>query len=88
MTEPSETRAGISRRTVLRGAAWPARPRPAASVGRHRRRAPGPGRHGTEGSFRADLVLNNGRIHTMDGRGRVVSVVAISEGGSSTPATA
>ena len=67
MTEPSETRAGISRRTVLRGAA-------VAGA------APGPGRHGTEGSFRADLILHNGRIHTMDGRNRVVGVVAIGEG--------
>ncbi len=81
MTEPSETRAGISRRTVLRGAAVAG----AAAAGSvlsagTAGAAPGPGRHGTEGSFRADLILHNGRIHAMDGRNRVVSVVAISEG--------
>jgi hypothetical protein len=69
MTEPSETRAGISRRTVLRGAAV-AGAAAAGSVlsGGSAAAAPGPGGHGTEGSFRADLILHNGRIHTMDGR--------------------
>jgi predicted amidohydrolase YtcJ len=81
MTEPSETRAGISRRTVLRGAAVAGAAAagsvlPAGTAGA----APGPGGHGTEGSFRADLILHNGRIHTMDDRNRVVSVVAVSEG--------
>ena len=81
MTEPSETRAGISRRTVLRGAAV-AGAAAAGGVlsGGSASAAPGPGGHGTEGSFRADLILHNGRIHTMDGRNRVVSVVAISDG--------
>jgi hypothetical protein len=81
MTEPSETRAGISRRTVLRGAAV-AGAAAAGGVlsGGSASAAPGPGGHGTEGSFRADLILHNGRIHTMDDRNRVVSVVAISEG--------
>ena len=81
MTEPSDTRAGISRRTVLRGAAV-AGAAAAGGVlsGGSASAAPGPGGHGTEGSFRADLILHNGRIHTMDDRNRVVSVVAISEG--------
>jgi predicted amidohydrolase YtcJ len=33
-----------------------------------------------EGTLRADLVLYNGRIHTMDARNRVASVVAIQDG--------
>ncbi|HYQ67562.1 amidohydrolase [Actinophytocola sp.] len=33
-----------------------------------------------EGTLRADLVLYNGRIHTMDSRNRVASVVAIQDG--------
>ncbi len=76
MTEPSETRAGISRRTVLRGAAV-AGAAAAGGVlsGGSASAATGPGGgHGTEGSFRADLILHNGQIHTMDGRDRVVSV--------------
>ena len=71
----------ISRRTVLRGAAVAG----AAAAGGvlsagSAEESPGPGGHGTEGSFRADLILHNGRIHTMDDRDRVVGVVAISEG--------
>jgi len=81
MSEPDETRPGISRRTVLRGAAVAG----AAAAGGvlsagSAEASPGRGGHGTEGSFRADLILHNGRIHTMDDRDRVVSVVAISEG--------
>ena len=65
MSEPNETRPGISRRTVLRGAAVAG----AAAAGGvlsagSAEASPGRGGHGTEGSFRADLILHNGRIHT------------------------
>ncbi|KAJ6519204.1 amidohydrolase family-domain-containing protein [Mycena sanguinolenta] len=33
-----------------------------------------------EGSLRGDLILHNGRIHTMDATNRVVSVVAVRDG--------
>jgi len=81
MTEPDETRSGITRRTVLRGAAVAgAAAAGSALPGGTASADPGSGRHGRDGSFRADLVLHNGRIHTMDDRNRVVSVVAISDG--------
>jgi predicted amidohydrolase YtcJ len=80
MSEPTETPSGISRRTVLRTAAT-AGAVAAGTVAIGGQASAGTGdRHGTDGSFKADLVLHNGKIHTMDDRNRVASVVAISDG--------
>ncbi|WP_422770015.1 amidohydrolase [Plantactinospora sp. WMMC1484] len=72
----NEERRGVSRRSVLRGGAVAGT---AAAVGA----ATGPAgvaAHYRDGAIRADLVLHNGRIHTMDRRHRVASVVAIRDG--------
>jgi predicted amidohydrolase YtcJ len=78
MSEPSESRPGISRRSVLRGGVVAG----AAAAGGMLTggQADASAGHGRDGSFRADLVLHNGRIHTMDDRNRVASVVAIDNG--------
>ncbi|HEV7653834.1 MAG TPA: amidohydrolase family protein [Mycobacteriales bacterium] len=80
MSEPSESRPGISRRAVLRGGAVAGAVAAGSALTGGRAVAGEPDRHGTDGSFRADLVLHNGRIHTMDDRNRTASVVAISDG--------
>jgi predicted amidohydrolase YtcJ len=80
MSESSESRPGISRRAVLRGGAVAGAVAAGSALTGGRAVAGEPDRHGTDGSFRADLVLHNGRIHTMDDRNRIASVVAISDG--------
>ncbi|MGI5152174.1 amidohydrolase [Plantactinospora sp. CA-294935] len=74
----NEERRGMSRRSVLRGGAAAGT---ATAVGAGMAAGPagatGPDRDQT---IRADLVLHNGRIHTMDRRNRVVGVLAIRNG--------
>ncbi|MGW0828240.1 amidohydrolase [Streptomyces sp. NPDC002845] len=68
---------GLSRRGMLRGGAVAG----ATTLGTLGGIAPVfAGEQYREGALRADLVLRNGRIHTMDRRDRVVSVVAIQNG--------
>lgn len=65
-----------SRRTVLRGGAVAA-----AAFGAVTGGTPASAHEQyQDGALRADLVLHNGRIHTMDSRDRVVSVVAVRDG--------
>jgi hypothetical protein len=75
-------RQGTSRRNILRtGATAGAAAAVGAFVGADPAAASsGSGGHGKDGSFTADLVLHNGRIHTMDSHNRTASVVAISDG--------
>ena len=87
MSEPSESRPGISRRAVLRGGAVAGAVAAGSALTGGRAVAGEPDRHGTDGSFRADLVLHNGRIHTMDDRNRTASVVATSRPTSVCPAS-
>ena len=69
---------GVSRRNVLRNSAVVGAAATAAAVTGG---APAfAHEHYKEGSLRADLVLHNGRIHTMDARNRVAGVVAIQDG--------
>jgi predicted amidohydrolase YtcJ len=69
----NKTDNGLSRRNVLRGGAVAG----AAALGAV---ATGTPAVANEGGLRADLVLYNGRIHTMDARNRVASVVAVQDG--------
>lgn len=79
MSEETTSDGGIlSRRTLLRGGAAAgaavtlagmASGTPASAQENYR-----------EGALRADLVLYNGRFHTMDSRGRTASVVAVRDG--------
>jgi predicted amidohydrolase YtcJ len=77
-TSTNDDRHGLSRRNVLRGGAVAGATAAIAAVtggspaSAHR--------DYKEGTLRADLVLYNGRIHTMDARNRVASVVAIQDG--------
>jgi predicted amidohydrolase YtcJ len=74
----SENSSGLSRRNVLRGGAVAGAAAAAAAVTGG---APALAHDDyKEGSLRADLVLHNGRIHTMDRHNRVASVVAIADG--------
>ena len=66
---------GLSRRDVLRGGAVAA-----AAIAVAGGATPAVAEQYQDGSLRADLVLYNGRIHTMDARDRVASVVAIRDG--------
>ncbi|HLH83684.1 MAG TPA: amidohydrolase family protein [Trebonia sp.] len=79
-------RAGMSRRAVLRtGAVTGAAAGSMAVTGTAAAAAPGPAAGGSGGGDRrtspaGDLILYNGRIHTMDGSGTVASVIAIRDG--------
>lgn len=66
---------GLSRRNMLRGGAVAGAAAAFAAVTR-----PTSAFADQTGNLRADLVLHNGRIHTMDARDRIVSVVAIQGG--------
>lgn len=69
---------GLSRRNVLRGGAVAGA---AAAFGAVTGSTPAVANEDyKEGTLRADLVLYNGRIHTMDSRNRVASAVAIQDG--------
>jgi predicted amidohydrolase YtcJ len=72
---------GLSRRNVLRGGAVAGAAAAITAVtGGTPASAHEPHEHYKEGTLRADLVLYNGRIHTMDSRNRVASVLAIQDG--------
>lgn len=73
----NEEQRGLSRRSILRGGAVAGA---AAAVGTARGGPAFAGEHYREGALRADLVLHNGHIHTMDRRDRVASVLAIQDG--------
>src|SRR5262245_60041896 len=73
-TPNNEGDSGLSRRDVLRGGAVAGA---AAAVGAMTGGVPAIAQ---DGALRADLVLYNGRVHTMDSRDRVVSVVAVQDG--------
>jgi len=75
MSEQAKS-SGPSRRAVLRGGAVAG----AAAFAAVRGGTPAVAEQYREGTLRADLVLYNGRIHTMDSRDRVASVVAIQDG--------
>ena len=66
---------GLSRRAVLQGGAVAGAAAAAAAV-----TGSSPAHAYREGALRADLVLHNGRIHTMDRRHRIASTVAIQDG--------
>jgi predicted amidohydrolase YtcJ len=69
---------GLSRRNVLRGGAVAGA---AAALAAVTGGTPAVAHEDyKEGTLRADLVLYNGRIHTMDSRDRVASAVAIQDG--------
>lgn len=77
-TTNDDDRPGLSRRNVLRGGAIAGAAAAAAAM-----TGTGPAfaqENYVDGALRADLVLHNGRIHTMDGSDRVVSVVAVQDG--------
>jgi predicted amidohydrolase YtcJ len=77
----SDDRQSLSRRGVLRGGALAGAAGAAAAMG-----ALGGGAAASaheqyrDGALRADLLLYNGRIHTMDARNRIASVLAIQDG--------
>jgi predicted amidohydrolase YtcJ len=72
------TNEGISRRTVLRSGAVAGAAAAAAAVTGG---APALAHQDyKDGTLSADLVLHNGRIHTMDRRNRIASVVAVKDG--------
>ena len=71
------TNDGLSRRTVLRGGAVAGAAAAAAVTGGSPALAHEDYR---DGALRADLVLHNGRIHTMDRRNRIASVIVIRDG--------
>jgi hypothetical protein len=74
----SENTSGLSRRNVLRGGAVAGAAAAAAAVTGG---VPALAHDDfKEGSLRADLVLHNGRIHTMDRHDRVAGVVAVADG--------
>ncbi|WP_238008679.1 amidohydrolase family protein [Dactylosporangium sp. AC04546] len=68
----------LSRRGVLRGGAVAGAAVAAGALGVPA--AASAHEHYKEGSLRGDLLLHNGRIHTMDAQHRVVSVLAIQDG--------
>src|SRR5688572_17686045 len=70
--EVSTMNDGLSRRAVLQGGAVAGA---AAAV-----TGSSPAHAYREGALRADFVLHNGRIHTMDRRHRIASTVAIQDG--------
>jgi predicted amidohydrolase YtcJ len=77
--------AGMSRRAILRtGAVTGAIAAGSLGIAGAAAAATGAGATGSSGSRRTspagDLILYNGRIHTMDGRGTVAQVVAIQDG--------
>lgn len=73
----NDGRQGLSRRNVLRGGAVAGT---AAAFAAVTGGTPAFAESYREGTLRADLVLHNGRIHTMDSRNRMASVVAIQDG--------
>ena len=77
-TSNNDDESGLTRRNVLRGGAVAGA---AAAFAAVTGTSPAAAHEDyREGALRADLVLYNGRIHTMDGRDRVASVVAIQDG--------
>ena len=77
-TTNNDGESGLTRRNVLRGGAVAGA---AAAFAAVTGTTPASAHEDyREGTLRADLVLYNGRIHTMDGRDRVASVVAIQDG--------
>ena len=76
-TTSNDGATGLSRRNVLRGGAVAGASAAFAAV---TGTAPATAHELPGGRLRADLVLYNGKIHTMDARDRVASVVAIQDG--------
>jgi predicted amidohydrolase YtcJ len=77
-TTNNDGESGLSRRNVLRGGAVVGAAAAFAAVAGT---TPASAHEDyKEGTLCADLVLYNGKIHTMDGRNRVASVVAIQDG--------
>ncbi|GAA4562787.1 amidohydrolase [Planotetraspora kaengkrachanensis] len=77
----NEEQRGLSRRSILRSGAVAGAAAAAAAVGATAGAGPASAHEQyRDGALRADLVLHNGRIHTMDRRNRVASVLAIQDG--------
>ncbi|GAA4253729.1 amidohydrolase [Dactylosporangium darangshiense] len=74
-----DDRQHLSRRSILRGGAVAGTAAAVSAFGGGAAASAAPG-HNNGGDLRADLVLYNGRIHTMDARNRIANVIAIQDG--------